>query len=143
MRVLTIILVSVVLTACAATPKPTMSDEDYTKYAKVYLDIYSCNLKGWITPDTAASGKLILDMYVSRYSFDSEMFNRRVSWLDKRESKPSQEYCNKTAFEIQTEKQRLAKIRESDNVPSQQIVVPQIRNTYCNRIGTQTICNTY
>lgn len=136
-------VMGLVLVGCASTPKPEMSDVGYGNYAKTWLGVDYCNWKGWIASDTAATGKRFIEQQVQRYSFDNTRFNKEVKWLSDNEIKPSKEDCNRLAMSINERKQQITTnnqvIRESEEL----INSVKSQNTYCNRVSSQTFCNTF
>ena len=146
MRVLTIILVSVVLTACAATPKPELPDSDYQPVANDFVTIDKCNAKGYMPVDTAASGLLYLNRKLERYSFNRD---KLLSTPASNTLSINKEYCNKIALIIQSEKQRLDRINQANSIVDTQEqgflngTINQQRSTYCNHIGSQILCTTH
>lgn len=146
LRMVSMALVVGLLSGCATT-KPEMPDAEYARLSKYYLAVNYCNWKGWITPDVAASGKRLIDSNVSRYSVDLDRFNREAKALNNSGDKPSQGDCNQVAMSIQEQTQTIAAhnqaVVESNRNTQDFINSTKIQNTYCNRIGTQTFCNTY
>jgi len=146
MKLLTL-LASIVLVGCATTPKPELSDADYTKYSTSWVGLNYCNSKGWISPELAASGKRILISTIQRYSYNAERFDREASYVDKRDSAPTTADCNTLAMHISEQKQRTDSINQANayNQQQEQAFINSTKsvNTYCNKIGAQTFCNSY
>lgn len=147
MNILPMALVLVVLTGCATTPKPVMSDADYTNYAKAWMGVQYCNRKGWISPDVSASGQRMVVANLQQYSYDSTRVDREMFSLNLQGFAPTQEDCNTLAMAIQDRSQQIAihnqNVEANQRATQELINSTKIKNTYCNRIGTQTFCNTY
>lgn len=147
LRLVSAVLVSSVMVGCASTPKPVMSNEDYTKYAKTSVALSYCIQQGWINPSTAALGKRYLESNVHSYSVDFDRLNRETDWFNRQEERPNQGNCNELATGIHSRYQTIQtnnQAVEYNNQQTQQLLnSTKIRNTYCNQIGTSTICNTY
>ena len=146
MNILPMALVLVVLTGCATT-KPEMSSEDYTKFAKGWIGVSYCNRKGWMAPVTAAMGKHYITGGVQQYTFDGARIDREVYNLENSGFAPTQEDCNSLAMAIQDRSQQIAihnqNVESNQRATQELINSTKIKNTYCNKIGNQTFCNTY
>lgn len=149
LNVVSAVLCGVVLTGCAARPKPELSNEDYQRYTRLWAVTHYCNNKGWLSPELAATGIRILRANLSSYTTDPDRFDREVAWFAGHNATPTQGECNQMAMEIAGRSQQVAENhRASDelmrrNQEALNSIQGKQSQTYCNKVGTQTFCNTY
>lgn len=147
MNILPMALVLVLLTGCATTPKPEMTNEQYSSSAFGWHIVSQCGRSGAMDLETASLGKVYIQSKLGGYQFDLSRFNQEVTKLYNTRGVPSKEDCNTMAMTIIETKRSID--THNQNVESNQratqelINSTKIKNTYCNRIGTQTFCNTY
>ena len=138
-------LTGLVLAGCA-TQKPQMPDEKYQAFARGWSAIGYCNNKGWIDADTAARGRTYVGSAVDTYTFDRARMGVTIAEVGK-SAPPSQESCRELAMTIQARKQQID--NQNANMAIQQQSVQNMinatksTNTYCNKIGTQVLCNSF
>lgn len=134
------------LVAGCATQRPQMPDDRYQGFARTWATITHCNAKGWIDADTAARGRTYVGSAVNSYTFDEAKMRQTIASLGEN-SPPSQEVCRDLAMNIQARKQQIdvqnstaeMQQRESQNT----INAARPTQTYCNKVGTQVLCNSY
>lgn len=147
MKLITALFAGLLLVGCATPTKLEMTNEEYTRYAKTGAVLNYCIWQGWITPDTAALGKRYLESNVRSYSVDFVRLNKEEAFYNKQEEKPTRGNCNELAASIHSRYQTIQANNQSSEYNNQQtqelINSTKIRNTYCNRIGTSTLCSTY
>lgn len=147
MNILPMALVLVLLTGCATTPKPELSNEDYQKYSRIWAATHFCNNKGWVSPDVAATGVRFIRANLASYTTDAARFDREVAWYASNNTTPTQADCNQLAMAIQDRKQQIDinnyNVEANQRATQELINSNRIKNTYCNKIGSQTFCNTY
>lgn len=145
MLAITALFAGLVLSGCA-TVKPVMTETEYTNYAKGYLIVDYCGWKGWMPSDTAALGKTYIRAATSRYiadpiKFDAEVRSIRNTWL------PNQGDCNQMSTTIKEKQHNIMVNNQAvdyNNQSNQEYInSTKLRNTNCNRIGNQLLCNTY
>lgn len=138
-----IALVSLVLLACATAQaaKPEMPVLGYTQAAKMYVGVARCGKTGLMDPATAAYGVSAVKDLISPYAYDTARLDAEVNEWAQAPVGPTKEQCNEMAMVIQEWKQG------HDAKQGQQVSAmaptPQPVYTTCNKIGTQTFCNTY
>ena len=134
------------LVGCA-TQRPQMPDDHYSGFAGRWVAVNYCAYKGWMDPSTAALGKTYVNYDVSTWTYDQSRLNTRVSFLQGEATKLSQGDCNRLAVAIQGRKQQVD--RQNATTEIQHQTTQEILNTtrptqtYCNRIGTQVLCNSF
>ena len=130
------------LTACAATPKPVMTDNEYWETAKIYIQLHTCNNQGGISPETAATGLRYYGYKLNRYTWDVARLDGQVADLQKGGYVVSPQDCKQLALDIHTVDQRVKAAQASDSTPDTFGTASRSTNTYCNRVGQQTFCRT-
>ncbi len=148
MNILPMALVLVVLTGCATAPKPELPTTEYSKYALSWFTLDYCNAKGMMPSDLAAKGRQRVSTNLNRHTFDTAQFAQEISKLNVSPTKPSKEDCNRLAMLIHEQSPQNSVQNQSvgDNVIQSNndlINGTRSKNTYCNRIGSSTFCNTY
>ena len=144
LKTLPVILVSFVMAACAATPKPELSVMQYQSAANGMHVIDTCIASGKMSPEIGALGETYLKGMVKQYSFDITRLVAATEFL--KDTLVTSEECNRAAMQITQRKQQI-----DINNQNNQMAVDQLNslnnqrttNTYCNKIGTQLFCNTY
>ena len=142
---ITLILASV-LAGCA-TQKPQMTDAQYEMFAKGWAVLHHCSANGYIDPAATARGRIYAASTMNRYSFDGALMDSKAYAQIKYGTQPSQQKCRSLAASIEGRRQQIenqnatAEIqqREAQNM----INVTKPTNTYCNKIGTQVLCNSF
>lgn len=136
------------LSGCA-TAKPDMPSAMYDNFAKAYLAVHRCGTSGQMSPDTAAWAKKMFNYRLSTYTYDNNILNNRYQAIavDSSLSDPPQEVCNQLAMNA-AEYQQMVQAHNAQVESDRQALDAQIQsgrtvNTYCNKIGTQTFCNSY
>lgn len=146
MNILPMALVLVVLTGCATT-KQELTNEGYDQFSKLWVGVHYCNNKGWISPDIAARGKNIATGKLNQYLYDPARIEREIFSIESGNALPTQGDCNNLAMSIQSASQQITVNNQnaaSEQRATQELInSTRIKNTYCNRIGNSTFCNTY
>lgn len=138
-----IVLSGLVLVGCASQ-KPQMPEEKYAAFARGWAVVHMCAASGRMTASDAASGQQYLVHAMNLYSFDGTRMDSEAKDQIQHGIKPTDEACRLSAVAIQSKKQQI----ESNTVVSNQQQQPGINinkptNTYCNKIGTQVLCNSF
>ena len=145
-KMMGVLLAGLVLVGCATT-KPEMPGSIYSEAAKLHVGIEYCVRMGWLSPDLGAIGKRGIESRINEYSYDYERLNSEARMINSDSQKPNQGDCNKAAMDIQGYNQNntLQNQAARDNQRETQEIINNTRmqNTYCNRIGNQTVCSTY
>ena len=149
MRALTYLCTAVILLAgCAATPKPTMPEGNYTFFAQKWAALHICGSAGQMPVELAAFGRAHIAGWASSWTFDVERMDR----LSKAYAQaPSEQLCNQISMDAATWRQAVqnANAINATNQANMNSLVNQLNNfgksnqVYCNSVGTQTICNKY
>ncbi|HGQ7354055.1 MULTISPECIES: hypothetical protein [Pseudomonas] len=134
------------LSGCA-TQKPPLSDGQYTAFATQLITIMKCVNSGYMSPDVGARGQQYSMANLNTWQFDQNYFMSRAQQIGNSVN-PSQGDCNmlsmnivQTKNQIDAQNQQAAQEAQAwQNLRNQQ---EQNKTTYCNQIGTQTICNRY
>jgi hypothetical protein len=147
LRVLPMALVLGLLVGCATQPKPEMTDEQYSSSAFGWHTVSQCGRSGAMDLETASLGKAYIQSKLGNYQVDLSRFNQEVTRLYNTGSRPTKEDCNTMAMDILDTKRSIAinnQSVEADQRVNQELInSTRIKNTYCNRIGNSTFCNTY
>lgn len=140
------ISIGALLSGCA-TPKPVMPNAMYDNFAKAYAVVQRCGISGQMSPDAALWAKRMLNYNAGTYSFDPAFLEGRYQAINLGLSNPPAEDCNQFAMASEEYKQTVqannAQVEANTRAIETQIQNSRPVNTYCNKIGTQTFCNTY
>lgn len=136
-----LILSCVALLGGCATSKPPLPEDRYVELAQNWLGINACGETGKIDAATASLGKTYVENEINRFNWDEVKFNTTQERY--KNLNASQEYCNKAAMSIHALSNKFRAANSTPAAPS--IPTPTYRptQTYCNKIGTQTLCSTY
>ncbi len=132
-----------------ATQKPQMPDSQYYGFAKAWHTIGWCAYKGWMDADTAARGKTYVATTMNQYSFDRERMDResRSSTVAAALDQVTEGDCRNAAVSIQGRKQQIDNQNATAAIQQQEtqnmINATKSTKTYCNKIGTQVLCNSF
>lgn len=134
------------LSGCAVQ-KPLLADDQYTAFATQLMSIQKCVADGIMTPEIGARGQQYSMANLNTWQFDRTYFLNRAKQIES-SVKPSQADCNTMAMNIvqvknQIDAQNDQAQRDAEAWQNMQNTLNQNKTTYCNKIGTQTICNTY
>lgn len=144
-KIVCVVLAGLILAGCA-TQRPQMSEDQYQSFARTWATIGFCNNKGWIDSDTAARGQTYVNSAVGTYTFDRDRMGNALAQVGKA-APPSQEDCRMLSMNIHQRKQQIEN-QNAQNATQQQEAQKIINSTkstqtYCNKIGTQVLCNSY
>jgi len=146
-RMLAMSLVVVGLVGCAALPKPEMPEMEYKRAAAQWVAVHVCHDNGYMDKDTAALGKQFVSTGITSYSVNQERLTRDIEFAESIKNQITRAMCNEFTLTILAERNRLA-VQNSNAIQQQQTIQNFINSTkptqtYCNRIGNQTFCNSY
>lgn len=85
------------LAGCASTPKPEMSQYDYSNFSKGWVVVDKCGTQGDIDPVLAAYGKTRIEQEMYAYSFNLDVMNSNIREWQSTPGAVSKEDCNKAA----------------------------------------------
>lgn len=138
------------LQSCA-TVKPELQDSQYQQFALAFVAGERCVAQGYTAPDVIAFGNRQLGYNLNSYAYDAEKMRAALSSINANVSEqPTREQCNLIALRFAEMRQTVESNAANAQIQEQsmQDAAQYLRNTapkttYCNRLGTQTICNTY
>lgn len=145
-KLISVVLSGLILAGCASQ-RPPMPDENYVTFAGRWLMVDYCAWKGWMDVESAAKGRRYINNDIATWTYDPERLKSQVGTLQPETSKVSQGDCRRMAVSIQERSQQIAnqnaradmQQREAQNM----INATKPTNTYCNKIGTQVLCNSF
>lgn len=140
------VLSALILAGCASAPKPVMDVKEQLRGGQFIAGMTICATKGMMTTDLASRGKSFIEARLADWTFDPSNVDAGYRRAMEPQNQPTQEDCTKMAMEIHT----MVRQVEANNamVDQQRSVLQNIVNnrpkqTYCNRIGTQVLCNSF
>ena len=136
-RTLPVILLALGVAGCAALPKPEMTEQQYSEASRNWYALHQCNQQGFIPPEVVASGVHLITQNLAGYSYDSGKLDAMVRILERSYS-PTVGDCNQIALVIHTNTPKVVAQQPAYVAP---VYVP--KNTFCNRVGTQMLCNSF
>lgn len=131
------------LTGCAA-PKQNMLPGEYDEVARMQHGITQCATTGYIDPTTAAQGLAFVSVVAKEKVYSSDILRGKVNALNG--VSLSNQECNRIALLIARRQQQLGQQNAAQRADQQMLnnlFNNQPKQTYCNQIGTQTLCSTY
>ena len=136
-RIFPVILVVLGVAGCATAPKPEMTEQQYSEASRNWYALQKCNQLGYIPPDVAASGVHNFNQNLAGYSFDAGKLTAMARMLESSYS-PTPGDCNQIALVIHTNTPKVVAQQPAYAAP---VYAP--KNTFCNRVGTQMLCNSF
>ena len=134
-----------------------MPFDNYERFAKVQTLTDACLKSNLITAQEAGQSNANISMFLSSWAYNSNHYSSRLEeWRKEVEKiKVTQEVCNSLRAKIYQDTieaqryqkqvemhlQQQAEQRALRSIQNMQNTLP--KTTYCNSIGTQTICNSY
>ena len=138
----------VLLTGCAAapTPKKVMTGEDYRNFSRMRIGIEKCSESGRIDIATTARSLTVIDSTIERYDYEPGVL--RQYYVRHSSETPNDSDCRSLAVIVEQNRQRTEAQNQANAAAAQTNQsfinpIPRSTQTYCNRIGTQTLCSTY
>lgn len=131
--------IATLLSGCA---NPQMPNDMYDKFASGYVGVQKCGTSGMISPDTALWGKYMLNARIGTYSYDQAFLETRYRAVAPGIT-PTATDCNQLAMYAEEYKQNVQASNAQVEATTQALQNNRPVNTYCNRVGMQTICNSY
>ena len=133
------------LVGCAAKPAPQLDAQGYNIFAGAWYEVNNCIESGSMAPEVGALGKRYVESHLGRFSFNPSLFEseyRRIAAT----GPVSREKCNQLAADIMRQRHQTEINNQNAARTEQQIrdaINSRPTNTYCNKIGTQVLCNSY
>lgn len=136
-----------------------MPFDNYERFATVQVATDACLKSNLITAQEAGQSNANISMFLSSWAYNSNLYSSRLEKLRKEveKRKITQEVCNslraqiyqdtieaqryQRQVEMHLQQQAIEEQRALRSIQDMQNTLP--KTTYCNRIGTQTICNSY
>lgn len=139
------IALSAFLLAGCATPRPQLPDQNYTSFAKFFVGINKCVQNGYMSPETGALANRYVKADLNTWTFNEVVLRERVMQISD-QLNPTEGDCRLVAMKTAEEKNQIdannAQVQKESEA-WQSIQPQQPVNTTCNKVGTQTFCNTY
>ena len=121
-----------------------MTDAEYNSFAGGWALPTKCGASGRLSPEATAFAYTYMQSKLNLFSYDPNRFQQEVAAVLR---VPTNEECNQAAVLIATWKQDTQYRNEAIAAQQQQwlnlINSNKSNQTYCNSIGTQTICSRY
>jgi len=137
--VIAVIIAYAIVSGCAVQPRAIPDSRELHGAAAALKLTYGCMQSGYITPDTAATAKIMVQYRLKEYQVDP------VYMANLAQSMPvdiTLNACNEVALIVAEFNQVAAANRQNaQSTPSYQYVAP--RRTVCNNIAGQILCSTY
>jgi len=145
-KIVCAVLVGLVLVGCAST-RPTMPDQNYVTLAGRWLMVDYCAWKGWMDAESAAKGRRYINSDIASWTYDSERLKREVGILHPETAKVTQGDCRRMSVSIQERSQQIADHNAQSEMQQREVQniinATKSTHTYCNKIGTQVLCNSF
>ena len=147
MKKIIFVLVAGSLLSGCVTQKPSLAENQYTAFATLLTGIHKCVVTGYVTPEVGARAQSYAEGNLNTYQFNLEVLKSRVTQVADNVN-PSQGDCNTLAMQVAQRKNQIDAnneqvAREAQAWKDLSNSQNQNKTTYCNKIGTQTICNSY
>jgi hypothetical protein len=138
--------IATLLTGCASTPPPTLPNAYYDNFIQGLVAADRCGLSGQVTPDASLWEKRRLTHNLNTWTYDRAYFESRFQAAVLTLPAPPVAVCNQVAMEAAEYKQTVQENNaavEANARAWNQVQYTQPVHTYCNKIGAQTLCNSY
>ena len=128
---------------CLAGCAQQMPFDNYERFAKIQVATDACLKSNLITAQEAGQSNANISMFLSSWTYNSNHYSSRLEeWRKEAErNKVTQEVCNSLRAKIYQDTIEAQRYQNQVEIYLQQQAIP--KTTYCNSIGTQTICNSY
>lgn len=130
------------LVGCA-TQRPELPEAYYLQNSGYWATFTRCHEQGMLNTELTAIASSEFRRIMSGYSVDTERFNREAKEAYHKYSAPSQNVCSQIAVNMTEKKQQREMNIHSAARDPQSNNNYQIKQTYCNKIGNQTLCSSY
>ena len=133
------------LVGCASAPK-VMEEGEYPRFATAWIGLRKCAALGHVSPDTAARGRTFLTASLNTFSYDKNKLESTIQQAQLN-MEPDKSDCADLAIQVAQTQQRVqihnASV-ELQRAETQRIIdSTRSKQTYCNRVGNQTFCNSF
>ena len=130
----------VVLLAGCATTKPEMTEENYWNFGREISFVEKCVEAKYFSVETNAAAIRVLGTNLNSWSYDKDKLKESIKTAYVIANEVD---CNKMAASIIATQQKWD--RQASQAASQPtpVYIPQTRNIFCNRVGSQLLCNSF
>jgi len=142
MKPIAYILGVAILSGCASTPVAQLPENLYTDFAGTLAGMYRCAVNGDLHPEEAALGLQQTRARLDTWSYDAARMKHTVDILTATAT-PSKEWCVTAAIVIASNKNQAVDTHGAIAVEQKTLgeMITRPRYTFCNQLGTQTICS--
>jgi hypothetical protein len=136
-----VLVLALSLVGCASTPKAVLTKEQHMAFAIEFLAVSECSRTGKMPVELAsfAQSRVVADLRT--WDYDDSLMKAHLSGMKSSGYKFTDDQCH-YAYMKWAEKKRVADEDKSRAPAVQNYQFQPNRQTYCNRIGNQTFCNT-
>lgn len=131
--------IAALLSGCA---NPQMPNDMYDQFAAGIAGIQKCGTSGMMSADSTVWAKYMLNARLGAYSYNQAFLESRYAAVAPGIT-PTAPECNQLAIYAEQYKQNVQASNAQIQATTQALQNNRPVNTYCNRVGTQTICNSY
>lgn len=159
MKKITCLYTSLIFLAGCASQKQSMPEENYNQFASMEVAADACLKANYLTYQETGQAHSDISILLNSWSYDAVKYSNLLMRGAQiaNTNKLTQANCNITrakiyqyTLEVQRYQQQLQIASQQRAIADQQ-ALQYLQNsqnslpktTYCNRYGTQTICNTY
>lgn len=141
-----VIICGLFLAGCA-TQRPSLPEGRYVSFAKGWAGIHHCNASVDISPEIAALARTYIVSSLNPYTYDRLRIEAEVERQKQSEVRPSIQDCRELSATVYARKQQIDNQNSAAAIQQQNIQnminATKSTNTYCNKIGTQVLCNSF
>lgn len=150
-RSIVVIFSAAMLCGCS-TAKPTIPFANYQRIAIQEVAANKCTELGYMDFQVAAAAKNFAAQDLNSWSYDPQIYQSVFASANSQaaSSPPNKSQCDAFAVSVyqRSQQQQQAYQQQQLALQQQQQLNQSIQNatpktTYCNKIGWQTVCNTY
>ncbi|MEN3754716.1 hypothetical protein ABC733_24840 [Mangrovibacter sp. SLW1] len=145
----------VLILAGCASQKPTIPYQNYELIALKEISASKCLSQGYMDLQTAAAAKNFAVVDLNSWTYDPAIFQSVYAGVESKakDQQIPKETCDNFAIAtVQRQQQQQQAYQQQQIAAQQQQAYSQTmqtiqnsapKTTYCNKIGFQTVCNTY
>ena len=137
-RILPVILLALGVAGCATT-KPQMPESKYYDLARFSVAGQKCSEFGFFSAEETSIVITSFKRALNSWDYDAAKGNQITQDT---QVTINNDVCKKLLVEAYVVKQAWEQAQQMQYQPTH-IYVPQTRNTLCNRVGTQLLCNSF
>lgn len=137
-RIVPFILLALGIAGCATT-KPQLPESKYYEFARVAVAGQKCSEFGFFSAEETSIAFTAFGRALNSWDYDAAKGNQITQDT---QVTINADVCKKLLVEAYVAKQRWEQAQQVQYQPTP-VYVPQTRNTFCNRVGTQLLCNSF